>query len=78
MSPSEQKLFLIMYKAQLERDAAQLQSIFNEHNIVVLPEAITGPVLYNLSEDYLKSIEATILLNRKYIQKINIKLKELS
>lgn len=77
MSPSEQKTFLMMYKSQIERELAQLNTILNEHLIVVLPEAITGVFLYNLSENYLKSLKQTIEINREYLKNINNKLKEI-
>jgi len=78
MSLSEQKTFLMMYKSQIERELASLQTIFNEHNIVILPESITGHTLYTLSIDYIKSIETAIQFNKQYLQQINKKLQELS
>ena len=76
MSPSEQKTYLMMYKAQIERELAQLRAMLLEHESKVLPEHITGNLLYNASEDYIKALQSAINANSTYLQRINQKLKE--
>lgn len=76
MSPSEKKTALMIYKAQIERNLSQLQVMLLEHNDI-LPEAISGPV-YNLAEDYIKSIEKTYELSKKYRLEIIKILRELN
>lgn len=75
MTPSEQKTELMIYKAQIERELAQLQSIVNNNNF---PEAIANSIsLSGMASDYVESINNAIQKNYLYLSAISKKMKEI-